>query len=71
MPPLINSTIRRYRAADRRRRKYHRVTMRACYSYARLGSEYIITLGSTRYIAYNGNNCSYNLAPPSKEYKKA
>ena len=71
MPPLINSTIRHYRAANRRRRKCRRVTMRACYSCARLGSKYIITLGSARYTTYDRNNRSYNLVPPSKEYEKA
>ena len=71
MPPLINSTIRRYRAADRRRRKCRRITMRVCYSYARLGSECVVTLGSARCTAYDGNNRSYDLAPPGKEYKKA
>ena len=71
MPPLANSTIRRYRAADRRKRKCRCVTIRTCYSCARLGSECIITLGSARYTTYDRNNRSYNLAPPSKEYEKA
>ena len=70
MLPLVNSTIRRYRAANRRRRKCRRIIMRSCYSYARLGSKCVITLGSTRYTACDRNNRSYNLAPPSKEYKK-
>ena len=71
MPPLVNSTIRRHRAADRRRRKCRRVTMRACHSCARLGSECVVTPGSARCTACDGNNRSYNLAPPGKEYKKA
>ena len=71
MLPLVNSTIRRYRAADRRRRKCRRVTMRSCYSCARLGSKYVITLGSARYTTCDGNNRSCELAPPSKEYEKA
>ena len=71
MLPLVNSTIRRHRTADRRRRKYRRVTIRTCYSYARLGSKYIITLGSARCTTYNRNNRSCDLAPPSKEYEKA
>ena len=71
MLPLVNSTIRRHRAADRRRRKCRRVTMRACYSCARLGSKCVVTLGSACYTAYNRNNRSYDLAPPGKEYKKA
>ena len=71
MLSLINSTIYRYRAANRRKQKCRRVTMRVYYSCARLGSECIITLGSARYTTYNRNNRSCNLTPPSKEYKKA
>ena len=71
MPSLVNSTIRRHRAADRRRRKCRRVTMRACYSCARLGSKYVITPGSACCTTYNENNRSCDLAPPGKEYKKA
>ena len=70
MPPLANSTIRRHRAADRRKRKCRRVTMRACYSYARLGSKCVITPGNARYTTYDRNNRSCDLAPPGKEYKK-
>ena len=68
---LINSTIRRYRAADRRKRKCRRVTIRTCYSCARLGSKCVVTLGSARCIVCDGNNRSCDLAPPGKEYEKA
>ena len=68
-----SSTLRRIRAADRRKRKLRRVIIRTCsvclVAYVK-PKDYVKTKGSIRCTEYDKMNRRYDLAPPGRKYKK-
>ena len=70
MPSAANSTIRRHRAAERKKRKLRRIAMRTCESCIRHGGECIVPKGQPRCTACDKTNRQCDLAPPGKEYEK-
>ena len=70
MPSAANSTIRRHRAAKRKKRKLRRIAIRTCESCIRHGDKCIVPKGQSWYIACDKTNRQCDLAPPGKEYKK-
>ena len=48
MPSAANSTIRRHRAAERKKRKLRRIAMRTCESCIRHGDECVVPKGQSR-----------------------
>ena len=70
MPSAANSTIRRHRAAERKKRKLRRIAMRTCELCIRHGDEYIVPKGQPWCTACDKTNRQCDLAPPGKEYEK-
>lgn len=70
MPHPANSTLRRQRAAERKKRKFRRITMRTCAPCARLGSECVVPKGDDCCTECSKTNRACDLAPPGKEYEK-
>ena len=69
-----SSTLRRIRAADRRKRKLRRVVMRtcgACLAAHVKPEDCVKTKGSVRCTECDKTNRRCDLAPPGREYEKA
>ena len=70
MLSAANSTIRRHRAAERKKRKLRRIAIRTCESCIRHGNKCIMPKGQPWYTAYDKTNRQCNLTPLGKKYKK-
>ena len=69
-----SSTLRRIRAANRRKRKLRRVVIKTCGAYLAAyikPKDYVKTKGSIRYTKCDKTNRRCDLAPPGREYEKA
>ena len=70
MLSAANSTIHRYYAAKRKKRKLYYIAIRTYKSCIHHSNEYIMPKDQLRCTACNKINRQCNLTPPGKEYEK-